>query len=109
MQAPEEAVGAFVTSGDHAGLAQYCENFELDLRHSDVELITSRGIYKVHLLSYLLQGQLDRARPSWAWQAAWAHVGDESGAEVVSVGAVVQHELGGERHEEHLVERRRGW
>jgi len=65
MQAPEEAVGAFVTSGDHAGLAQYCENFELDLRHSDVELITSRGIYKVHLLSYLLQGQLDRARFLW--------------------------------------------
>ena len=58
-------IAAYCASSDYAGLSQYCENFELDLRHTDVELTTSRGVYKVHLLSYLLQDQLDRARFLW--------------------------------------------
>ena len=58
-------VAAYCASADYSGLAQYCENFELDLRHTDVDLTASVGIYQVHLAAYLLQGELDRARFLW--------------------------------------------
>ena len=60
-----DAITAFCASSDYLGLAQYCENFELDLRHTEVDLATSVGIYKVHLVAYLLLSDLDRARFLW--------------------------------------------
>ena len=40
-------IAAYCASSDYAGLSQYCENFELDLRHTEVDLTESVGIYKV--------------------------------------------------------------
>jgi COP9 signalosome complex subunit 8 len=60
-----DAITAFCASSDYLGLAQYCENFELDLRHTEVDLATSVGVYKVHLVAYLLLSDLDRARFLW--------------------------------------------
>ena len=42
-------IAAYCASSDYAGLSQYCENFELDLRHTEVDLTASVGVYKVHL------------------------------------------------------------
>eukprot|EP00320_Phaeocystis_rex_P014269 CAMPEP_0119079104 /NCGR_PEP_ID=MMETSP1178-20130426/104866_1 /TAXON_ID=33656 /ORGANISM="unid sp, Strain CCMP2000" /LENGTH=203 /DNA_ID=CAMNT_0007061601 /DNA_START=21 /DNA_END=632 /DNA_ORIENTATION=- len=64
MSVAADAVAAYCASEDYAGLAQYCENFELDLRHTE-DLTTSVGIYKVHLAAYLLRSDLDRARFLW--------------------------------------------
>ena len=57
-------VAAYCTSSDYAGLAEFCENFELDLWHTE-DLAASVGIYKVHLAAYLLRADLDRARFLW--------------------------------------------
>ena len=64
MSVAADAVAAYCASADYAGLAQYCENFELDLRHTE-DLTASVGIYKVHLAAYLLRNDLDRARFLW--------------------------------------------
>jgi len=40
-------IAAYCASSDYAGLSQYCENFELDLRHTEVDLTESVGVYKV--------------------------------------------------------------
>ena len=45
-------IAAYCASSDYAGLSQYCENFELDLRHTEVDLTASVGVYKVHLATH---------------------------------------------------------
>ena len=56
-------IAAYCASSDYAGLSQYCENFELDLRHTEVDLTASVGVYKVHLATHP-----PTRRPSDAWQ-----------------------------------------
>jgi len=46
-------------------LVEYCENFELDLKHAGLAVEASLAVYKVHLASYLLCNQLDNARFLW--------------------------------------------
>jgi len=65
MATAEEQITALVEGADFKGLVTFCENFELDLGHSEVAAHISIGVYKLHLLGHLLLGQLDLARFVW--------------------------------------------
>jgi len=65
MSELEATIEALVRAGDFKGLAAWCDNFELDMRHPDVAAAVSLGVHKVHLLAHLLLGELELSRFVW--------------------------------------------
>ena len=56
---------ALASGDDIPALLACCEEFELDLGHSTIAPEASLGVYKTHLIAYLLCQQLDNARFLW--------------------------------------------
>ena len=60
-----EQITALAAGDDIPALLACCEEFELDLGHSTIAPEASIGVYKTHLIAYLLCQQLDNARFLW--------------------------------------------
>ena len=61
----ESEITRLAGAADFAGLVTLAEEFELELQHTEVPTAVSVGVYKVHLLAYMLTEQLDSARFLW--------------------------------------------
>ena len=65
MSAFETELVELAGAEDMLRLIEYCENFELDMKHVSLPVEASLGVYKVHLAAYLLCNQLENARFLW--------------------------------------------
>lgn len=63
--ATADAITQLAASDDTVALVSFCEQFELDMGHTDLAPAASLGVYKVHLAAYLMCERLDDARFLW--------------------------------------------
>ena len=54
-----------LSTGTGESIVQYCEDFELDMKHLSVSIEESILAYKIHLLGHLLAHDLVNARFLW--------------------------------------------